>query len=249
MKIQDFGGNRVKKINLTQYGKQIFAEGEYFYYFYIATKNEKFTLSNLKSYTVIVYKCQNGCIQANDYCLEEGGVLIIDNKKLSCHVQADNVKLIVAGVEKNSVENKKIDKKNLDTVYKVTKPWGHELWLSGEHPDYCLKQIFIKQGNKTSLQYHRFKKETNVLFSGEATLHYKSNQNINNKDVQSNDISLTSIWPVSAIDIEPPVLHRLESTSDILLYEASTPQLDDVIRIEDDTNRMNGRISSEHRGF
>ena len=42
-------------------------------------------------------------------------------------------------------------------------------------------------------------------------------------------------------------VHRLRAITDIMLYEVSTPHLDDVIRISDDQKRNNGRISSEHR--
>src|SRR5207244_12187069 len=54
------------------------------------------------------------------------------------------------------------------------------LWINGQHPCYALKKIFIKAGTKTSLQYHRFKQETNVLFEGLAKLHYKKNMSIQN---------------------------------------------------------------------
>ena len=42
-------------------------------------------------------------------------------------------------------------------IKKVTKPWGYELWISGEHPEYALKQVFIRAPHKTSLQYHDYK--------------------------------------------------------------------------------------------
>ena len=49
------------------------------------------------------------------------------------------------------------------------------------------------------------------------------------------------------IDVFPPTLHRLEAISDITLYETSTPQLDDVVRVQDDAKRPDGRIDIEHK--
>ena len=46
----------------------------------------------------------------------------------------------------------------------VEKPWGYEKWIA-HTKDYVLKEIFIKKGHKTSLQYHNEKKETNYLFT------------------------------------------------------------------------------------
>ncbi|PCJ59311.1 MAG: sugar isomerase [Planctomycetota bacterium] len=131
-------------------------------------------------------------------------------------------------------------------MYKVIKPWGHELWLNGNHPCYALKQIFIKAGTKTSLQYHNFKQETNVLFEGTALLHYKLNPDVKNDLVISNDITTVQIEPISSVDILPSTLHRLEAISDITLYETSTPHLNDVVRVSDDSNRPDGRIEKEH---
>jgi hypothetical protein len=44
----------------------------------------------------------------------------------------------------------------------------------------------------------------------------------------------------------PGILHRLEAISDVLLYETSTPHLDDVVRVTDDSKRPHGRIEKEH---
>jgi mannose-6-phosphate isomerase-like protein (cupin superfamily) len=104
----------------------------------------------------------------------------------------------------------------------------------------------LKGGLRTSLQYHNIKQETNVLFEGEAYIHYKSNPEIENFAVQNNDIDRVKINPISSVDIIPGVIHRVESISDVVLYETSTPHLDDVIRITDDSNRPHGRIRSEH---
>ena len=41
-------------------------------------------------------------------------------------------------------------------------------------------------------------------------------------------------------------IHRIKANSQTTLFEVSTPHLDDVIRVSDDTNRVSGRIKSEH---
>ncbi|OGT34490.1 MAG: hypothetical protein A3C44_01125 [Gammaproteobacteria bacterium RIFCSPHIGHO2_02_FULL_39_13] len=131
-------------------------------------------------------------------------------------------------------------------MYKVEKPWGYELWINGQHPCYALKKISIKAGTKTSLQYHNFKQETNVLFQGLANLHYKKNILVENDCVSASDISTILLKPISAMDVVPKTLHRVEAITDIVTFETSTPHLDDVIRVQDDSKRPDGRLIEEH---
>jgi len=157
-------------------------------------------------------------------------------------------KFLIAGIE-GSLDSsfKKIILNKKDDLYKVNKPWGYEIWINGEHPAYAFKKIFIKKTNKTSLQYHNFKQETNVLFEGTANLHYKTNNKKRNEDVSNEDIGLVNLKGISSIDVKPPTLHRIEAITDIVLFEISTPHLDDVIRVNDDTSRPDGRIDKEHK--
>ena len=62
---------------------------------------------------------------------------------------------------------------NVNEVKVVTKPWGHEKWIADGQPNfkYALKEIFLKAGNKSSLQFHRYKQETNFIQSGTGLLH------------------------------------------------------------------------------
>lgn len=115
----------------------------------------------------------------------------------------------------------------------VTKPWGKELWLTSERGDYCMKCIHINAGHQTSLQYHERKVETTVVMSGSA-------------EIIGEDFNQTAEAPFY-VHIEPPTLHRIKAVSDIILVEASTADLDDVIRVQDDSGRGNGRINSEHQ--
>lgn len=130
--------------------------------------------------------------------------------------------------------------------YKVTKPWGHELWLNGEDPIFNFKEVFIKAGNQTSLQYHHFKEETNFLYSGTADLIYKSTANVLNDDVQPGDLGTLAMVSPTCVHMIPGVLHRLRATTDLYLYETATPFLDDVIRVQDDSRRRDGRVAAEH---
>jgi len=104
----------------------------------------------------------------------------------------------------------------------VPKPWGREVWLE-LNDKYCYKRLHINQGYRTSLQYHNQKLETNYIISGEAIVELGG--------VTSN---------MSAGDfftVQPGVLHRITAVTDIILQEVSTPEVDDVVRVEDDAGR------------
>jgi mannose-6-phosphate isomerase len=127
--------------------------------------------------------------------------------------------------------------KKVEQIYTVTKPWGEELWLSGRQPNYCFKKIRILKGHRTSLQLHREKRETNVLVKGRVQLHYRERD----EKIQTVDFDAPVV-----MNICPGQVHRMEALSDLEFFEISTPQVDDVIRLADDTDRPNGKIQSEH---
>ena len=129
--------------------------------------------------------------------------------------------------------------------YRVVKPWGEELWIAGQEHPYCLKDISINAGHQTSLQYHEFKHETNVVYFGVATLVTKKTD-VPNDAALSEDLQHTNVSAFGVIDVPPGTLHRIVANTDITLIEASTPHLDDVIRVQDDAHRGNGRVDSEH---
>lgn len=130
--------------------------------------------------------------------------------------------------------------------YRVNKPWGHELWLNGENPVFIFKEVHIKSGHQTSLQYHHFKEETSLLLVGETTLVYKRAANVTNDDVRAEDLGEELLPPGTALHVKPPALHRLRARTDIYSYEVTTPFNDDIIRVSDDSGRPHGRIASEH---
>lgn len=118
----------------------------------------------------------------------------------------------------------------------VWKPWGVEWWLTNNQ-HYAYKKIYIRSGYRTSLQYHEHKVETNCLLSGTAKLWL---------DDSKGNLQCVIITKDDFVSVYPYQKHRIEAITDIVLLEASSPHLDDVIRVSDDANRPNGKIDSEH---
>lgn len=249
MNIQHFGGNVVKQFNLRKQGKELLGAGPYEYFFYQTLIDEEIIFNHLGSFSVYVYSKSAGSVLTVEGLLEglhQGDRVQVEGQSVNITVRGGAVRLLVAGTIRPHPEIKGLLFTRQADLYKVTKPWGHELWINGQHPCYALKEIFIKAGTKTSLQYHNFKQETNVLFEGIAKLHYKVNAQIHNDNVKESDTATAQIEPVSSVDVMPKTLHRLEAVTDILLYEISTPHLDDVVRVLDDNKRPDGRLELEH---
>lgn len=118
----------------------------------------------------------------------------------------------------------------------VIKPWGREEWIE-QNDRYCYKRLYIDAGERTSLQYHEVKRETNYIISGEAEVWLED---------ESGEIQKTRMGPGEFFNVVPPQKHRIVAITDLILQEASTPEVDDVIRIDDDFDRPDGRIESEH---
>jgi len=245
-----FGGNFVRKIDFEQDFRQEFSSNApYVYYGYKCAGGTTFTIQDLQSFTVYVLKIEDSAqvrVEAEDLSLNQGDMIQVENRSVALHIEGGNARFLVAGVNSKHFEGRQLSLTRFEDLYKVQKHWGHELWINGQHSGYCLKQISIAQGTKTSLQYHRKKQETNILFEGESRLHFKKTDLVSNDNVKPEDIGTVDLKPVTAIDVIPLTLHRLEAISDILLYEVSTPHLDDVTRVQDDANRPDGRIQSEH---
>jgi len=249
MNIKYFGGNTVKQFNVGKQGKELLGAGPYEYYYYQTRNDEDVVFNELESFSVYVYSKPVNSILTVEGLTEEpeqGDRVQSEGQPVKLAVRGGAVGLLVAGTTRPHPEIKGLFFIRHADLYKVVKPWGHELWINGQHPCYALKEIFIKAGTKTSLQYHNFKQETNVLFQGTAKLHYKANVQILNDQVNEADTATAQIEPVSSVDVMPKTLHRLEAVTDILLYETSTPHLDDVVRVLDDNKRPDGRLELEH---
>jgi choline kinase/mannose-6-phosphate isomerase-like protein (cupin superfamily) len=119
------------------------------------------------------------------------------------------------------------------TIYK---PWGREVWLE-LNDKYCYKRIYINAGTKTSYQYHEQKLETNFIIDGTAEVWLENDEGVVEKKIMKAGEYFT---------VEPPKKHRVIAVTDIILQEVSTPEVDDVIRISDESGRGDGKIQHEH---
>jgi len=100
----------------------------------------------------------------------------------------------------------------------VDKPWGRELWYA--HTDrYAGKILEVNAGHLLSLQKHVEKHETLYLLSGRMRF--------------TRDGDEFEWVPGVAIEIPPETVHRMEAIKDSVILEVSTPELDDVVRLED----------------
>ena len=107
----------------------------------------------------------------------------------------------------------------------VEKPWGgEEIFAHTER--YVGKILTVRAGHALSLQYHRAKDETMRLLDGTCELHLAAAPGIA-------DLEVLVLQPGSAVRIRPGVLHRLVALTDVRIIEVSTPELDDVVRVED----------------
>ena len=111
---------------------------------------------------------------------------------------------------------------------RVEKPWGHELiWAIAD--DYVGKTLFVRAGQSLSLQFHNEKDESWYVESGRAELELgDAGQGILNTEV---------ILPGACFRFRPGTVHRLTAIEDTTILEVSTPQLDDVVRLEDKYGR------------
>jgi mannose-6-phosphate isomerase-like protein (cupin superfamily) len=143
-------------------------------------------------------------------------------------------------------------------VKKVTKHWGQELWIAdGSHTPYACKRILFKAGNRTSLQVHEYKIETNYVLSGtgillrskeplDITEYLKNGMTSAEVDEYESTFERIELKEGVVFHITPGCVHRVIATTDLTFMETSTTELDDVIRLQDDAGRAHGRIDYEH---
>lgn len=109
----------------------------------------------------------------------------------------------------------------------VLKPWGHEkIWARTDK--YVGKILHIKSGHRLSLQYHVTKDETIHVQNGTLLLEHGD-------DVDC--LTKYSLNPGDSFHIKPGMIHRMSAVTDVDVYEVSTTELDDVVRLEDDYGR------------
>ena len=115
-----------------------------------------------------------------------------------------------------------------DTERRVEKPWGHErIWA---HTDrYVGKVLFIAAGHRLSLQRHLVKDESILVLHGRLRLHLEDADGI---------VRVADLDPGAHRHVATGRIHRYEAVDgDVELIEVSTPELDDVVRLEDDFGR------------
>lgn len=113
-------------------------------------------------------------------------------------------------------------------VRHVAKPWGHEtIWAANEL--YAGKILHIKAGHRLSIQYHEVKDETVYLLSGELKYWVKL--------AGSDELQDMQLRVGQAFRVTPHTVHAMEAVTDCDVLEASTPQLDDVVRLQDQYGR------------
>jgi quercetin dioxygenase-like cupin family protein len=110
----------------------------------------------------------------------------------------------------------------MNNVKYIEKPWGSETII--EHNDkYMVKLLFMKKGESCSLQYHREKHETIFVLDGLLNLNY---QGISHE-----------LTPGQYFVIETGQVHRMTALKDCKYLECSTPENEDVVRLEDNYGR------------
>ena len=105
---------------------------------------------------------------------------------------------------------------------RVEKPWGYELhWAKTER--YVGKVIHVDAGHALSLQYHNVKDETIMLWSGRLLFEIRRGETREEWEMK----------PGERVHITPKTVHRMTAIDDCDIIEVSTPELDDVVRLED----------------
>ena len=114
--------------------------------------------------------------------------------------------------------------------YTIMKPWGHEIRFA-ENDKYLGKILFIAQGKRLSRQYHQQKDETIMVYHGTLTLELGM--------PGTSTFETKTLGYGERFRILPGVVHRFCALHNqpVTLIEVSTPQIDDVVRLEDDYKR------------
>jgi len=109
-----------------------------------------------------------------------------------------------------------------DVPYRVEKPWGHELiWARTER--YVGKVLHVRAGHALSLQYHNQKDETLHVLSGELLLRIGTLEKMEERTFRAGE----------SVRIRAGTVHQIEAITDTDVLEASTPELDDLVRLSD----------------
>ena len=115
-------------------------------------------------------------------------------------------------------------------IIRVEKPWGYELhWAKTDR--YVGKLIHVNAGHALSLQYHNVKDETIYLHAGRLRFEIQENGALNAREMH----------PGESVHITPRTVHRMTAIEDSDIFEVSTPELHDVVRLEDRYGREDAK--------
>jgi mannose-6-phosphate isomerase len=115
----------------------------------------------------------------------------------------------------------------IETLKRVEKPWGYELWWA-RTDRYVGKVIHVNKGHALSLQYHNRKDETIFVWAGKILFERK----------EGDTLVARELVPGDAVHVTPPTVHRMTALEDSDIFEVSTPETDDVVRLEDRYGRQ-----------
>ncbi|MEI8218794.1 MAG: cupin [Elusimicrobiota bacterium] len=114
----------------------------------------------------------------------------------------------------------------LKKIKTIKKPWGKEL-LFALTDRYAGKILVLNKGHRLSLQYHEKKDESLLLYAGAIKLTVNQGGRLVEKRIAANTV----------FHFPPGAVHRMEALKNSVLIEVSTPELNDVIRVQDDYDR------------
>ena len=121
----------------------------------------------------------------------------------------------------------------MNDVKRVEKPWGYELhWAVTER--YVGKLIHVNAGHALSLQYHNLKDETIFLWSGRMLFEIAEGH----EGTTTGPLTQRELKPGESVHVTPKTLHRMTAVTDCDIFEVSTPELQDVVRVEDRYGRQ-----------
>ncbi len=115
----------------------------------------------------------------------------------------------------------------MDIPFRIDKPWGYELiWARTDR--YVGKILHIEPGHLLSLQYHEVKDETIFVLTGEIIFRVQIDDELTERRMKEGE----------SYHVTPGTIHQMEAIVTTDLLEASTPELDDVVRIKDRYGRV-----------
>ena len=111
-----------------------------------------------------------------------------------------------------------------EVPYRVDKPWGYEL-IWARTGRYVGKILHVRAGHVLSLQYHERKDETMHVLAGELILRTRAQE--------EGELTARAFRAGETVHIPPRLIHQIEAVVDSDVLEASTPELDDLVRLQD----------------